>query len=384
VRHIDAYRDGALARTLVERIAKITQPDRNYAFMEFCGGHTHTISRYGLENLLPSKIRLVHGPGCPVCVLPVGRLAAAIDLAKTRPVTLCVYGDLMRVPTAHGYSLLSAKADGADTQMIYSPLDAVRLAMKNPQREVVFFAIGFETTAPATAQTILFAERNKLSNFTIICNHVLTPPAMDAIMAPPPTSPATKLDGFIGPGHVATVTGLATFEQIGRRHDRPVVIAGFEPLDILQAILMLMQQVHEGRADIQNQYQRAVPTCGNRLAQAAMKQVFTLRDSFEWRGLGLVANSALRLREQYAQFDAERRYPIPIPCIEDHPACACGEILRGVKAPTDCRLFGAACTPDTPIGSCMVSSEGACAAHWAYGRVHNKGIKSRAVQETPR
>ena len=384
MKHIDDYRDGALARTMAVRIAKTVQPDRSYAFMEFCGGHTHAISRYGLEDLLPPAIRLIHGPGCPVCVLPVGRLAAAIDLAKTQSVTLCVYGDLMRVPTTRGYSLLSAKADGADIRMIYSPLDAARLAEQNPAREVVFFAIGFETTAPATAQAILLAERKKLSNFSIICNHVLTPPAMDAIMASPGATPTTMLDGFIGPAHVATVTGLAPFEQITRRYVKPVVIAGFEPLDVLQAILMLMRQIHEGRADIENQYRRAVSSSGNRLAQAAVAQVFNLRDSFEWRGLGAVADSALRLNERYAHFDAEQRYPIPIPHIEDHPACACGEILRGVKKPTDCRLFGTACTPETPIGSCMVSSEGACAAHWAYGRFRDKNHRPCAEQEASR
>ena len=381
MKHIDDYRDGALARTLAERIATAAQPDRSYAFMEFCGGHTHAISRYGLEDLLPPAIRLIHGPGCPVCVLPVGLLTAAIDLAKTQSVTLCVYGDLMRVPTARGYSLLSAKADGADIRMIYSPLDAVSMAEKDPTREVVFFAIGFETTAPATAQAILLAERKKLSNFSIICNHVLTPPAMDAIMASPGATPATMLDGFIGPAHVATITGLAPFEQITRRYVKPVVIAGFEPLDVLQAILMLMRQIHEGRSDIENQYKRAVSSSGNRLAQAAVAQVFNLRGSFEWRGLGAVADSALRLNERYAHFDAEQRYPTPIPHIEDHPACACGEILRGVKKPTDCRLFGTACTPETPIGSCMVSSEGACAAHWAYGRFRDKNHRPFAKQE---
>ena len=384
MKYIDDYRDGARARTLAERIAITAQPDRSYAFMEFCGGHTHAISRYGLEDLLPPAIRLIHGPGCPVCVMPVGRLAAAIELAKTQPVTLCVYGDLMRVPTTRGYSLLSAKADGADIRMIFSPLDATRLAEQNPDREIIFFAIGFETTAPATAQAILFAERKKLSNFSIICNHVLTPPAMDTIMASSRTTPAPTLDGFIGPAHVVTVTGLAPFEQITRRYAKPVVIAGFEPLDVLQAILMLMRQIHEGRADIENQYRRAVSPSGNRLAQTAVAQVFKLRDSFEWRGLGVVADSALRLSERYAHFDAEQRYPIPVPHIEDHPACACGEILKGVKKPTDCRLFGTACTPESPIGSCMVSSEGACAAHWTYGRFRDKNHRPYAEQETSR
>lgn len=383
MKHIDAYRDGALVRALASRISATVQPGRHYAFMEFCGGHTHAISRYGLEDLLPPAIRLIHGPGCPVCVLPIGRLAAAIDLAKTRPVTLCAYGDLMRVPTARGYTLLSAKADGADIRMVYSPLDAVRLAEQNPQQEIVFFAIGFETTAPATAQAMLLAERKKLLNFSVICNHVLTPPAIDTIMTLSHTNPPTSLDGFIGPAHVATITGLVPFEQVAMRHNKPVVISGFEPLDVLQTILMLVRQINDCRANIENQYLRAVSSSGNLRAQAAVEQAFVLRDLFEWRGLGVVANSALQLHERYAHLDAEKRYPIPIPLIEDNPACACGEILRGTKNPTDCRLFGSACTPETPIGSCMVSSEGACAAHWTYGRFRNKAPDQRNAQEIP-
>ena len=383
MKHIDAYRDGVLVRALASRISATVQPGRHYAFMEFCGGHTHAISRYGLEDLLPPAIRLIHGPGCPVCVLPIGRLAAAIDLAKTRPVTLCAYGDLMRVPTARGYTLLSAKADGADIRMVYSPLDAVRLAEQNPQQEIVFFAIGFETTAPATAQAMLLAERKKLLNFSVICNHVLTPPAIDTIMTLSHTNPPTSLDGFIGPAHVATITGLAPFEQVAMRYNKPVVISGFEPLDVLQTILMLVRQVNDCRANIENQYLRAVSSSGNLRAQAAVEQAFVLRDLFEWRGLGVVANSALQLHERYAHLDAEKRYPIPIPLIEDNPSCACGEILRGTKNPTDCRLFGSACTPETPIGSCMVSSEGACAAHWTYGRFRNKAPDQRNAQEIP-
>ena len=381
MKHITDYRDGALATALARRIATTIQPGRSYAFMEFCGGHTHAISRYGLEDLLPRDIQLIHGPGCPVCVLPIGRLAAAIDLAKTQSLTLCVYGDLMRVPTARGYTLLSAKADGADIHMVYSPLDAARLAEQNPAREVVFFAIGFETTAPATAQAILFAERKKLLNFSVICNHVLTPPAINAIMETSQNATAPTLDGFIGPAHVATITGLAPFQRVVTRHAKPVVIAGFEPLDVLQAILMLISQVNKGCADIENQYRRAVTLTGNRLAQDVVEQVFILRDSFDWRGLGAVANSALRLHERYAHLDAEQRYPVYIPIIEDNPACACGDILRGSKGPEDCRLFGTACTPETPIGSCMVSSEGACAARWTYGRFRHKSYNSRATQQ---
>lgn len=372
MKHVDDYRDRTLARALAREIAVTVQPGRGYAFMEFCGGHTHAISRYGVEDLLPDSIRLIHGPGCPVCVLPVGRLAAAIQLARTQSVTLCVYGDLMRVPTAGGQSLMTAKADGADVRMVYSPLDAVRWAEQNPVRETVFFAIGFETTAPATAQAILFAERKGLGNFSVICNHVLTPPAIDAIMAAPTADDSLRLDGFIGPAHVATVTGLAPFESVAARQARPVVIAGFEPLDVLQAILMLTRQINQGSTTVENQYQRAVTPTGNRLAQAAVAKVFSLRERFEWRGLGVVAQSGLHLNENYDAFDAEKRFSVSTPTITDNPACACADILRGVKKPAECRLFGTACTPETPIGSCMVSSEGACAAHWAYGRFRDK------------
>lgn len=383
MKHVEEFRDGALARALARKIAATVQPGRNYAFMEFCGGHTHAISRYGVEDLLPASIRLIHGPGCPVCVLPVGRLAAAIDLARTQPVTLCVYGDLMRVPTARGQSLLTAKADGADVRMVYSPLDAARLAEQNPGRQTVFFAIGFETTAPATAQAILFAERKSLGNFSVICNHVLTPPAIDAIVTAPTADSAAMLDGFIGPAHVATVTGLAPFESVAARHAKPVVIAGFEPLDVLQAILMLTRQINDGRAGVENQYRRAVTTSGNRLAQAAVTQVFSPRDWFDWRGLGVVANSGLRVNENYDGFDAEKRFRLSVPTIADHPACACADILRGAKKPAECRLFGTVCTPETPIGSCMVSSEGACAAHWTYGRFRDKIEGSRLATASP-
>jgi hydrogenase expression/formation protein HypD len=383
MKHVDDYRDGALARALAHQIAETVLPDRSYAFMEFCGGHTHAISRYGVEDLLPASIRLIHGPGCPVCVLPVGRLAAAIDLARTQPVTLCVYGDLMRVPTARGQSLLTAKAEGADVRMVYSPLDAARLAESDPTRATVFFAIGFETTAPATAQAILYAQRKGLENFSVICNHVLTPPAIDAIMAAPTDDGPAMLDGFIGPAHVAAITGLAPFQSVAARHSMPVVIAGFEPLDVLQAILMLMRQINDDRAVVENQYRRAVTTAGNRLAQDAMAKVFSLRERFDWRGLGVVAHSALRLNEDYDRFDAEKRFSLSVPTVADHPACACPDILRGAKKPQECRLFGTVCTPETPIGSCMVSSEGACAAHWTYGRFRDKALPSRLETTGP-
>ncbi len=365
MKHADEYRDGDLARSIAARIAKEADPARGYAFMEFCGGHTHAISRYGLEDLLPETVRLIHGPGCPVCVLPIGRLDAAIALAQSRPLTLCAYGDLMRVPAAGGRSLLKAKAAGADIRMVYSPLDALRIAENEPAREVVFFAIGFETTAPATAQAVLLAERKGLRNFSIICNHVLTPPAIGAILAAADT---VRIDGFIGPAHVSTIVGEKPFGESAARFHRPVVIAGFEPLDVMQAILMLLRQTNEGRAEVENQYIRAVTAAGNTQAQQAVAQLFELRESFEWRGLGSVPHSGLRLRQSYAAFDAEQRFALDARPVADNPACECGAILRGVKKPLDCKLFGTICTPETPIGSCMVSSEGACAAHWTYGR----------------
>ncbi len=369
MKHTQEYRDGRLARAIAARIASEADPGRRYAFMEFCGGHTHAISRYGLEDLLPETVRLIHGPGCPVCVMPIGRLDAAIALALSGPLTLCAYGDLMRVPASGGRSLLAAKAAGADIRMVYSPLDALRIAEAEPEREIVFFAIGFETTAPATAQAVLIAERKGLHNFSIICNHVLTPPAIGAIMAAPDI---VRIDGFIGPAHVSTIVGERPFAETAARFKKPVVIAGFEPLDVMQAILMLLRQINEGRAEAENQYRRAVTVEGNTHAQEAVARLFELRESFEWRGLGSVPRSALRLREAYAFFDAERRFALDARPVADNPACECGAILRGVKQPRDCKLFGTVCTPQTPIGSCMVSSEGACAAHWSYGRFRDR------------
>lgn len=364
MRHVDEYRDGELARGVARRIAAEARPDRDYRFMEFCGGHTHAISRYGVEDLLPENIRMIHGPGCPVCVLPVGRIDDAIRLAKRKNVTLCTYADLMRVPGSNGASLLKAKADGADIRMVYSTLDAIAIAEKEPDREIIFFAIGFETTTPPTALAIRLAEKKGLRNFSIFCNHVLTPSAMQAILE----SGDVEIEGFVGPAHVSTVIGMAPYRRFARDYHKPVVIAGFEPLDVIQAILMLVRQVNDGRSEIENEYRRAVTETGNCKALAEIDDIFELRESFEWRGLGAIPDSALKLREAYANFDAERRFEVVTRAARDNPACECGAILRGVKRPQDCKLFGVACTPETPMGACMVSSEGSCAAHWAYGR----------------
>jgi hydrogenase expression/formation protein HypD len=382
VKHIDEYRDGSLARDIAARIAREAVSGRRYQFMEFCGGHTHAISRYGLEDLLPANVEMVHGPGCPVCVLPAGRLDDAIRLALRPGVTLCTYADLMRVPASGGATLLRASAAGADIRMVYSTLDALRIAQAEPAREVVFLAIGFETTTPPTALAIQAARRMGLRNFTVLCNHVLTPPAMRAILtvAPAPGSAQIRVDGFIGPAHVSTITGTRAYGGIAAEFEKPVVVAGFEPLDVLHAVLMLVRQVNDARHDVENQYSRLVTQDGNRIAQREMTAVFELRPSFEWRGLGEVPLSALRLRAEYAAFDAECRFGITTIAAADNPACECGTILRGLKKPAECKLFGTICSPDTPMGSCMVSPEGACAAHWAYGRFRDRAAQRQAAK----
>jgi hydrogenase expression/formation protein HypD len=374
VKYVDEFRDGALAQSIARRMKADVDPARRYAFMEFCGGHTHAISRYGIRELLPENVRMIHGPGCPVCVLPVGRIDLAIQLALSRGAILCTYADTMRVPASESLSLMKAKARGADVRMIYSATDALKLARDNPAREVVFFAIGFETTTPPTALAVLAAEREKLPNFSVLCCHVLTPPAITHLLSAADAGEAgsVPLDGFVGPAHVSIIIGSAPYEPFAARYRKPVVIAGFEPLDVMQAISMLIRQVNEGRAEVENEFIRAVGREGNRAAQAAMAEVFELRDSFEWRGLGEVPHSALKLRPRFARYDAEARYGLDYRSVPDHKACACGAILRGQKQPRDCKLFATACTPENPLGSCMVSSEGACAAHYSYGRFRDE------------
>lgn len=370
MKYIDEFRDGALARSLATKITRLAQPGRRYSFMEFCGGHTHAISRYGLPDLLPGNVRMVHGPGCPVCVLPIGRIDMAIALALQQNVILCTYGDTLRVPASHHLSLLKAKAQGGDIRMVYSTLDALQIARDNPGREVVFFAIGFETTTPPTALAILQAAREHLSNFSVLCCHVLTPAAITHILESPEVQQwgTVPIDGFIGPAHVSTVIGSRPYEPFAARYRKPVVIAGFEPLDVMQAILMLIAQVNDGRAEVENEFSRAVSRDGNKKAQERMAEVFELRPAFEWRGLGTVPESALKIRDCYGAFDAEHRFKTSYASVSDNKACECGAILRGVKRPQDCKIFGTLCTPENPVGSCMVSSEGACAAHYSYGR----------------
>jgi len=370
MQYVDEFRDGELGRRLAQRIAAAAGPRRQYRFMEFCGGHTHAISRYGVADLLPENVRMVHGPGCPVCVLPIGRVDLAMQLALEHGVMLATYGDVMRVPASDRMSLLNAKAQGAAVHMVYSVTDALRLAREHPGREVVFFAIGFETTTPPTALAILHAQQQDMRNFSVLCNHVLTPAAMSKILESPavPGPGAVELDGFVGPGHVSTVIGSAPYELFAREYRKPVVIAGFEPLDVMQAVLMLIGQVNEGRAEVENEFTRGVTRAGNLIAQAKMAEVFELRESFEWRGLGQLPSSALRIRPAYGRFDAERCFALAHRSIPDNKGCECAAILRGALRPTDCKLFGTVCRPDHPVGSCMVSSEGACAAHYSYGR----------------
>ena len=370
MKYVDDFRDGEIARGLAAAIAREVEPGRRYAFMEFCGGHTHAISRYGVTDLLPPAVRMIHGPGCPVCVLPIGRIDQAIQLALDEGVTVCSYGDTLRVPASEGLSMLRARARGADIRMIYSAADALALAQREPERQVVFFAIGFETTTPPTALVIRQAAKLGLKNFSVLCCHVLTPPAITAILDSPEVRDLgiVPLDGFIGPAHVSTVIGTRPYAGFAAGYRKPVVIAGFEPLDVMQAIRMLVRQVNEGRAEVENEFTRAVTAEGNLKAQALMAEVLELRSEFEWRGLGVLPNSALKIRERFAAFDAEARFGLRYRPVPDHKSCDCGAILRGVKVPLDCKLFGTVCTPETPMGSCMVSSEGACAAHYTYGR----------------
>jgi hydrogenase expression/formation protein HypD len=375
MRFIDEFRDGELARGLAAAIGQAVRADRDYSFMEFCGGHTHAIARYGVTDLLPPSVRLIHGPGCPVCVLPIGRIDMAIRLALDAGVTLCSYGDPMRVPASDGLSLIKAKARlgraggfagsagaagaagaagsataGGEIRMIYSPADALALAQQHPERQVVFFAIGFETTTPPTALLIKQAQALGLRNFSVLCCHVLTPSAIASILESPEVRRwgTLPLDGFIGPAHVSTIIGTRPYEFFAEEYRKPVVIAGFEPLDVMQAILMLIKQVNGGQALVENEFSRAVSRDGNRKAQQLVSEVFELRRSFAWRGLGELPYSALRIRKEFADFDAERRFAVGYQAVADHPACECGAVLRGVKRPQDCRIFGKRVHPGKP------------------------------------
>ena len=364
MKYIDEFRDrdkaAALLRSIETLVAEI-RPHQPLQIMEVCGGHTHAIFRYGIEAMLPDAVELVHGPGCPVCVLPMGRVDDCIAIATQPGVILTTFGDAMRVPGSRG-SLLQAKANGADIRMVYSPTDALEIARKNPNREVVFFGLGFETTMPPTALTVLEAERDGIANFSVFCNHITIVPTLQAIL----DSPGLRIDGFVGPGHVSMVIGTTPYEFIARHYRKPLVVSGFEPLDVLQSVWMVLRQIADGRADIENQYARVVASSGNAAAQRAIDAVYESRDHFEWRGLGSIDQSGVRFRDAYARFDAERRFAVPGVRITDPAECQCGEVLKGALKPYQCRVFGSSCTPETPLGALMVSSEGACAAYYRY------------------
>jgi len=367
MKYVEEFRDGAKARVLAKEIHRLAETigrpvDRPIHIMEVCGGHTHSIFRYGLEGMLPKSVELVHGPGCPVCVLPMGRVDDCVSIAERQGVIFTTFGDAMRVPGSRK-SLLQAKAEGADVRMVYSPMDALTIARSRPEREVVFFGLGFETTMPSTALTILQAERLGVQNFSVFCNHITIVPTIKAIL----DSPDIRLDGFLGPGHVSMVIGVKPYEFVSRFYRKPMVVAGFEPLDILQSIWMVMKQLAEGRCEIENQYARVAPEHGNEAALNAVDRVYELREFFEWRGLGSIDHSGVRLREAYACFDAERKFALPNLKIADPKSCQCGEVLKGAIKPWQCKVFGTACTPQTPLGALMVSSEGACAAYHQYG-----------------
>ena len=369
MKYADEFRDPELAKSLVtgitqladELVAKMPRP---LQVMEVCGGHTHTIFRYGLKDLLPPSIEFVHGPGCPVCVLPMGRVDDCVAIAEHPQVIMTTFGDAMRVPGSKK-SLLQAKADGADVRTVYSPLDALKLAHKHPDKEVVFFGLGFETTMPSTALTVLQAQSTGVRNFSLFCNHITIIPTVKAIL----DSPDLQIDGFLGPGHVSMVIGTRPYEFIAQRYGKPLVVAGFEPLDILQSLWMVLRQISQGRCEVENQYKRIVPAHGNGPALDAITRVFELREFFEWRGLGSIDHSGIRMRQAYAAFDAERKFSVPNLTIADPKSCQCGEVLKGIIKPQQCKVFGTLCTPETPLGALMVSSEGACAAYHQYSRI---------------
>jgi hydrogenase expression/formation protein HypD len=369
MKYVDEFRNPELIKATVAEIRNLVGED-HYRVMEVCGGHTHSIYRFGLEQLLPEGIELIHGPGCPVCILPMDRVDQGLAIAANPKVILTAYGDMMRVP-GHKGSPLELKARGLDIRMVYSPLDALKLAQNNPEREVVFFAIGFETTAPATALTVLKAREMALRNFTVFVNHVTVIPPMRAVL----DDPNMKIDGFIGPGHVATVIGADSYEEIARDYRKPVIVSGFEPLDILQSLLMLVRQLKAKEARVENQYVRVVPNKANPVASRVLTQVFELRPSFEWRGLGQIPLSAVKLKEEYQDFDAEKRFAAELASGQDecrqpeqYADAPCGEVLKGLMKPHQCKLFGKECTPERPVGALMVSSEGSCAAYYSYAK----------------
>jgi hydrogenase expression/formation protein HypD len=360
MKYIDEYRDGATAAKLAAAIAStVTRP---WTVMEVCGGQTHSIVKYGIDAILPGQVELVHGPGCPVCVTSLETIDRAHAVASRPDVTFCSFGDMLRVPGSRG-DLLSLKSQGADVRVVYSPLDAVNLAASNPDRKVVFFAIGFETTAPPNAMAVWMARRRGLRNFSVLVSHVLVPPMMTALLE----APDNRVQAFLGPGHVCSIMGCEEYEPIARRYGVPIVISGFEPLDLLAGLLQTLRQLEEGRSEVENAYTRAVRPDGNPTSRRLVNDVFEVCDR-KWRGIGLVPQSGCRLRDEYRMHDAEHLFHVEDIETNESAACISGEILKGRKKPLDCPEFGRTCTPQTPLGATMVSSEGACAAYHAYGR----------------
>ena len=360
MKYLDEYRDGAAAKALAETIARTAT--REWALMEVCGGQTHSIVRYGIDRMLPPQVELLHGPGCPVCVTPLEMIDRAHAVAARPGVIFCSFGDMLRVPGSNG-DLLSLKARGCDIRIVYSPLDALRLAVANPRRPVVFFAIGFETTAPANAMAAWQAKRDGIRNFSLLVSQVLVPPMLSAILQ----SPGNRVQAFLGPGHVCTVMGIDEYGPIASRYKVPIVITGFEPVDLLQGILLAVRQLEEGRAEVENPYARVVAREGNPPARKLIDDVFEVCDR-KWRGIGIVPKSGLRLRYEYRDHDAEKIYELEDVETQESPLCISGQILKGLRKPKSCPAFGKQCTPETPLGATMVSSEGACAAYYAYGR----------------
>lgn len=371
MRHVEEFRDPTAAKSLLTEIEKVTNQigatkENPVHIMEICGGHTHAIFRYGLDRLTPEGIEFIHGPGCPVCVLPMSRVDECVQIAEKPNVIFTTFGDAMRVPGTKK-SLLQAKADGADIRMVYSPLDALELARRNPDKEVVFFGLGFETTTPSTALSIQQAARDGLTNFSVFCNHITVPEPIKALL----DDPYMMLDGFVGPGHVSMVIGVHPYDFIAQDYGKPIVVAGFEPLDLLQSVLMVLTQIRDGRAEVENQYARIVPEHGNPISIAAIEDVYERRPSFEWRGLGEIDASGLKIRDRYKAFDAEEKFGIGYAAgprvVQEPEGCECGAVMTGRMKPTACPQFGKGCTPEMPLGALMVSSEGACAAYWQYG-----------------
>ncbi len=364
MKYVDEYRDGAQARRYVEALGALVS--RDWTLMEICGGQTHTLIKSGIDRLIPERVTMVHGPGCPVCVTPIELIDKAIAIARRPEVIFTSFGDMLRVPGSET-DLLAVKAGGGDVRMLYSPLDAVELARRHPDRQVVFFAVGFETTAPANAMAVKRASDLGLENFSILCSHVLVPPAMEALLG----APDNQVQGFLAAGHVCTVMGFWEYEPLAARYRLPIVVTGFEPLDLLQGVYMTVKALEEGRWGVENQYARSVTRDGNRPAQALLQEVFEVCDR-QWRGIGEIAASGYRLREPYAGFDAERRFEVTGIAAREAEECIAGEILKGLKKPHDCTAFGVRCTPERPLGAPMVSTEGACAAYYQYGRLERR------------